>query len=234
MPSYIIYHDQIKQRKLAQSVRQAVGYAYAYLETVVAKYNQTNELKNCARIVCYNPDTDIIESCPRAFAEYILEAHDCLELYARNNNQKIFASSMVLIEDTTTRETVSEKNEKKFENLKETESHMKILSGAENSKTWKIGEVDPVVILQTAEVRLFSHQLSKLVDNSNLSVSEIEKLCDLGQGTITEMVNAVDPVRPTQKTVDTLARFFKVEPVALWVDLVSYYLETTGRWKNYI
>jgi len=237
--TYIIFFDNKRQEKTASTRNQAVAGLFGFLEEATRAWFVGFPSAN-AWIVCNEPDqakfTSDLKNCSKTHAEWLLDVYDKVELYAESMNLGVFASAAAFSAkelertmqpaETMTRIAATEKAEQII---------VRMLSHDDDAiaDAWQPGEIDPIKILQAAEVRIFAFNLHQVLNKTPLGMEAVDRMCGFTPGTTLKMIHAVDPLRPTSKMVDKLARNLRVEPTNLWIDLVSMYLEKTGKWAEY-
>ena len=221
----------------AQTISQAVNACFGFLEAIIREYVDSPNCKHDEKawVAIFDPVANAIRNCDRILAESILAADDELTLYAKTT--RIGNLQEARVKKKTT-ECVGGKSPStdishRFTAAQQASDLIKkiITSDDPAAQNWKPSDIHEGHILRSAETRLFAIRLRKLINKVPISSRfVIDRGCDFTEGTIGAMLHPVNPLRPTKIQIDKIARYLRVNPSSLWIDLLPYYVEQTGGW----
>jgi hypothetical protein len=231
--AYDLRFGQNLNERAADSIEQAVAGIVGYLEQARKDYlasgiSPSGEL---TELIIFDPlDDDYIPFTPKIACD-MLASDDKVKVYLRTHSVGLYdEAGAELHQMSATSPSVDQV-------LLATEQAeaicRKVLTTDEPEKTgfWQPSDVHEIHVLRAAEVRLFALRLRKII--SRLPTDGrfiIDRQCGFIEGTIAKMLHPVDPMKPTTKQIDALARLLKINPGELWVDLAPYYFEQIGGW----
>lgn len=228
---YLIF-DEIRSIQTAKSIAQAINITFKYLGAVIQTYLDSEaESNESVRIVAFEGASKP-KSVTKAHVKHILTHKGMIELYLESSEKGVFHTACIVHQDLydTPEEKQSRMHREKIDTIKEFATH----DHGDNYLNWTPSEVNPISILHAAEERIFSTQLFKYCQKAPLQLERIDKEAGFVEGTVERMLNAIEPLRPTKKMVDILAKILHVKPTDLWVDLVPYYLDKSGKWDEFV
>lgn len=223
----LIFEDRPKHK--ATSIAQAVSSLFSYLNAILITYLNSDEAaSNEEGWVAINiPGEDIKPATP-SLAKKMLKEHDKVDLFCKSKNLGVFHTASAI------EVTLYELQPKKLNpDAPKDDKTIVSLPSHDDTELLQPISIEPIDILQMAEIRIFSYNLFNYLSKSELPLDTIDRLAKLETGTCVQMLDGVDPMKPTPEMIKNLAKVLCVQPKHLWVDLVPYYLDKTGQRKKY-
>jgi hypothetical protein len=233
---FVIFLDENRQDNSAKTVEQAIACLFGYMESVINNYMryERNNTNDAAWIVCDDPswigDDDSeceMSRCSREHAKDLLATYGKIAIYAKSYSYGVFMSADAIASEQLPRSMLKREvpHIKAAEKAEETLTRM---LSHDDQQNWEPIQANPIKIIHAAESRIFAHNLAKALLGTPLTPEDIDRKCDFATGTISQMMENIDPLRPTRKMVCSVAKSLKVKPEDLWVDILLWYLNRTG------
>ena len=235
---YNLYLGENYHECAASTPDQAVAGLLGYLEQVKEDYLAKDRLaspvspsEEHTEFVIFDPVVDNFVPFVTKDACEMLLADGKVTVYLRTKSVGLYDEARAeLYHPSATSPSV---NQVSLATKQAEDACVKILTTDELSRTgcWQPSDVHEIHVLRAAEIRLFALRLRKII--SRLPTDGrfiIDRQCGFVDGTVSKMLHPVDPMKPTTKQIDQLARLLKVNPSELWVDLAPYYFEKIGGW----
>jgi len=228
----LIFED--RPRRKATSIAQAVNSLFAYLEAILVTYLHSPEAANDEQgWISINIPGDDIKIATPTLAKAILKEYDKVDLYCKSKNLGVFHTASAI--EVTLYEQQHHKESKQVsqDTPKIDQTIVSLPSHDDPAELLQPISIEPIDVLQMAEIRIFAYNLYTYLSKSEVPLGTIDRLAQLETGTCLQMLDGVDPMKPTPAMIKSLAKVLCVQPKHLWIDLVPYYLDKTGQRKKY-
>lgn len=223
---YVLFHNYEEQLRHATSAHEAITSLMDWLQTVGTSHIERDGVISESTFVASVDDNDANtssidwKSIGVEEAAVLLSNRKKLELCLVSSHVGIIiTASACRLQDIVKRPMANETNIVRMLSHDDAINHY-----------WQPTRLSAVNILSDVECRLFSIRLTDEISRSQMTPENIDFQLDFAEGTCAKMLNTVSPLKPTRKMIDELAKFFRVKPQQLWVNLTTYYLDESGQW----
>ena len=229
---YVLFFDQERQSTIATTPEQAVAGCFGFLHCTIETFIDSHSASG-GTIVVDEPDNqhNRLKPCSVSHAKWVLENYKALQLYGDTKSHGIVATAAVMEEEEWKRLEQEVDGLEAFAQLKaelrtrgETvDQHIKHIGMIPKISDYPPRDVCPQKILQSAEARIFAHNLYYALSETTRPFIEIEKECGLVKGSLLKMINPFDPLVPDQDMVKQIADALGLQPNSLWYNAIEPY-----------
>jgi hypothetical protein len=233
---YDLYFGDKLQPWKATSPQQAVDALYGYVEAILKEYLHSSAAPANEKtwIMIYDPISATMRQGDKQLALTFLKTDHHCSIFGKTTSTGVYEQARTE-EHQYEKSSVPTIEQQHLATQQATSAVGRILTTDNPVSTggWKPSDIHEVHILQAAEVRLFALSLRRVIQKLPVEGrAVVDRQCEFVEGTVSKMLHPVDPLRPTQKQIDRLARVLRVKPNNLWVDLVPYFWEHTDNWPT--